>query len=125
MFETESSDVALDPVAVGTLLEMIGDDQEMIGEIVDAFLEDAPERLAEIANGLAVGDADLVRRAAHTLKGNGLTFGATAFAHACRELEDAARTEQLDAAAPLAMEVERTWSAVRPEIQELAAGRRP
>jgi HPt (histidine-containing phosphotransfer) domain-containing protein len=122
MYETDSGDVALDPVAVGTLREMIGDDPEMIREIVDAFLEDAPERLAEIANGLADGDAELVRRAAHTLKANGLTFGAVAFAQACRELEDAARAEQLDAAVPIAADVERTWSAVRPELQELAVG---
>ena len=113
---------ALDPTAVDSLLEMIGDDPEMVREIVDAFLEDAPDRLAEIATGLADGDAALVRRAAHTLKANGLTFGALGFAEACRELEDAAGSGTLDGAAPIAAEVERNWSAVRPAIEALAAG---
>jgi HPt (histidine-containing phosphotransfer) domain-containing protein len=53
---------ALDPVAVDSLLEMIGDDPEMVREIVDAFLEDAPARLTEIATGLADGDATVVER---------------------------------------------------------------
>ena len=104
------------------LLEMIGDDPELIEEIVGAFLEDVPDRLAEVAAGLAAGNAPLVRRAAHTLKANGLTFGALGFAEACRELEDAAGNGTLDGAAPIAAEVERTWTAVRPAIEALAAG---
>ena len=113
---------ALDPIAVDSLLEMIGNDPEMVREIVDAFLEDAPDRLAEIATGLAEGDATVVRRAAHTLKANGLTFGALGFAEACRELEDAAGSGTLNGAAPMAAEVERSWSAVRPAIEALAVG---
>ena len=41
---------------------------------------------------------------------------------ACRELEDAAGNGTLDGAAPIAAEVERTWTAVRPAIEALAAG---
>ena len=120
--EIGDSEAALDRAAVRTLLEMIGDDPAMVTEVVDAFLDDAPDRLAEIATGLADGDGALVRRAAHTLKANGLTFGALTFAEACRELEDAARADQLGVAAPLAAEIERSWSAVRPAIEALAVG---
>jgi len=120
--ELNHDEPVLDPGAVGSLLEMIGDDPEMVREIVDAFLEDAPDRLTEIATGLADGDAALVRRAAHTLKANGLTFGASAFAEACRRLEETATDGTLDGAAPIAAEVEHSWSAVRPAIQALADG---
>jgi len=113
---------ALDPIAVDSLLEMIGGDPEMVREIVNAFLEDAPDRLAEIATGLADGDATVVRRAAHTLKANGLTFGALGFAEACRKLEEVAGNGALDGAAPIAAEIERSWSAVRPAIEALAEG---
>ena len=112
---------ALDPAAVGSLLEMIGDDREMVKEIVDAFLEDAPDRLAEIRAGLTEENAALVRRAAHTLKANGLTFGALTLAEACRALEEAAGNDTLGIAAPIAADVERSWSAVRPAIEALAA----
>jgi HPt (histidine-containing phosphotransfer) domain-containing protein len=122
MYETDNSEAVLDPEAVETLMEMIGDDQGMVREIIDAFLEDAPDRLAEIAGGLADSDAGLVRRAAHTLKANALTFGALTFADACRELEEAAKADALEAAAPIAAEIERSWSAIRPAIEALAAG---
>ena len=76
--------LALDPHALAALADLVGDDPEAITEIVEAFLEDAPDRLAEIRTGLAGDDLELVRRAAHTLKANGLTFGALEFATACR-----------------------------------------
>ncbi len=76
--------LALDPHALAALSDLVGDDPEAITEIVEAFLEDAPDRLAEIRTGLAGDDLELVRRAAHTLKANGLTFGAQEFATASR-----------------------------------------
>ena len=113
--------VVLDPHAIAALSDLVGSDPEAITEIVDAFLEDAPDRLAEIRTGLASGDADLVRRAAHTLKANGLTFGAQAFAAACAELEQVSRLGTLDGATVLAGEIERTWSEARPAIETLGA----
>lgn len=120
--ETEHGAVALDRGAVDTLLQMVGDDPETMTEIVDAFLEDVPDRLAEIASGLADGDAGIVRRASHTLKANGLTFGAFAFAEACRQLEEAAQGDDLDGASPLAAKIGYDWAAVRPAVEALATG---
>jgi len=76
--------------------------------------------MAEIRDGLADDDAEIVRRAAHTLKANGLTFGALAFADACRELEETARAGKLDAAVPIAAKIERSWAATRPAIEAMA-----
>ena len=45
--------LALDPHALAALADLVGDDPEAITEIVEAFLEDAPDRLAEIRTGLA------------------------------------------------------------------------
>jgi len=121
-YETDGNAAALDPQAVETLKELIGDDPEIIRDMVDAFVEDVPDRLAEMTRGLDDGDAELVRRAAHTLKGNCLTFGALAFADACRELEETAKVGVLDDAGPIAAEIERTWAAARPAIEALATG---
>ena len=113
--------LALDPHALAALSDLVGDDPEAITEIVEAFLEDAPDRLAEIRTGLAADDLELVRRAAHTLKANGLTFGAQVFATACAELERTAKLGELGAATTLATEVERTWVEARPAIEALRA----
>ncbi|HEY0518636.1 MAG TPA: Hpt domain-containing protein [Ilumatobacteraceae bacterium] len=56
----------------------VGD--EFAAELVGAFLEDAPVMLAQLRASLGAGDADGYRRAAHSLKANGKTFGAMEFA---------------------------------------------
>jgi HPt (histidine-containing phosphotransfer) domain-containing protein len=56
-------------------------------ELVDTFAEEAPGMLAELRRAQATNDAETFRRAAHSLKSNGSTFGATAFAAMARELE--------------------------------------
>ena len=60
---------------------------EFAVELVDTFLTEAPAMLAELRRAFAAGDADVFRRAAHSLKSNGNTFGARAFAAMAKELE--------------------------------------
>jgi hypothetical protein len=56
----------------------VGD--EFAAELIGAFLEEAPTMLAQLRISLGAGDADGYRRAAHSLKSNGNTFGALKFA---------------------------------------------
>jgi histidine phosphotransfer protein HptB len=56
-------------------------------ELVDTFLQEAPAMLAELRRSLAAQDADAFRRAAHSLKSNGNTFGALALGELARDLE--------------------------------------
>jgi HPt (histidine-containing phosphotransfer) domain-containing protein len=56
-------------------------------ELVDTFLAEAPAMLAELRRAFGAGDADAFRRTAHSLKSNGNTFGAHAFAAMARDLE--------------------------------------
>ena len=60
---------------------------EFVVELVDTFLEEAPPMMEELRSALAARDADKFRRVAHSLKSNGNTFGALAFAAMARELE--------------------------------------
>ena len=60
---------------------------EFVTELVDTFLEEAPGLLAELRAARAGGDAERFRRAAHSLKSNGNTFGAGQLAARARELE--------------------------------------
>ena len=81
---------------------------EFVAELVDTFIEEAPGMLAELRDACANGDAERFRRAAHSLKSNGNTFGALALAAQARELElkglDAKSAR--DAAALAALEAE-------------------
>ncbi len=61
--------------------------EEFVVELVDAFLEDAPQMLLSLREALSTGDTDSFRRAAHSMKSNASTFGAAALADASRNLE--------------------------------------
>ena len=60
---------------------------EFVTELVDTFLEEAPQILAELRGARADADADRFRRAAHSLKSNSLTFGALALGAIARDIE--------------------------------------
>ena len=61
-----------------------GSGAEFVVELVATFLEEAPKTLAELRTARANGDAEKFRRAAHSLKSNGNTFGALRLATASR-----------------------------------------
>ena len=60
---------------------------DFVRELVDTFLTEAPAMLADLRSSFAVNDADRFRRAAHSLKSNSNTFGATALAALAKGLE--------------------------------------
>jgi len=90
---------------------------EFAVELVDTFLEEAPGILAELRNAHAQGDAEPFRRAAHSLKSNGNTFGASRLAAMARELElvglNADPARDLDALAALDAEYARAAAALK------------
>src|SRR5438094_10300691 len=49
---------------------------EFVAELVDTFIEEGPGIVAELRAARAEGNAERFRRAAHSLKSNGRTFGA-------------------------------------------------
>jgi len=109
----------LDPDTVQSLRDLVGADPDALGEIVDAFLEEGPQRLGELDGGLAAGDLVLVGRAAHTLKANAGTFGAGDLEEACRTLEAAARAGTLNDGRQLVDAVRAAWLDVEPELRAL------
>jgi HPt (histidine-containing phosphotransfer) domain-containing protein len=89
------SDPVIDQSTFDSLKEIGGAD--FINELIDTFLEDAPHMLDELSQALADKNAELFRRTAHSLKSNGNTFGALAFAELAKELEFLGRDNQLEA----------------------------
>ena len=76
---------AIDVATFTELQETAGAD--FVAELVGTFLEEAPRMLAELRHALAAQSADAFRRAAHSLKSNGNTFGASRLGEMARELE--------------------------------------
>jgi HPt (histidine-containing phosphotransfer) domain-containing protein len=67
------------------------DDPGLLAELIDIFLQDAPQRMAEIMNGLKAGDLKGVERAAHTLKSSSANIGALGLSSMCKRMEEIAR----------------------------------
>ena len=60
---------------------------DFVVELVDTFAEEAPSLLVEMRAAVAEQSAERFRRAAHSLKSNSSTFGATRMAEMARTLE--------------------------------------
>ncbi|MBE0671327.1 MAG: Hpt domain-containing protein [Anaerolineales bacterium] len=69
---------------------------EFISELIDTFLEDTPNLIAQMKNALAAKNAESFRRAAHSIKSNAATFGASQLADLARELEGMGRENNLE-----------------------------
>ncbi len=76
--------------------EYIGDDPELIVKVVRCFLADTPGRLDGMRAGMKAGDATKVTRVAHSLKGSIGFFAAAPALEAAREMEQRARTGDLE-----------------------------
>ena len=75
----------IDKTTFAELKQMSG--AEFINELVDTFLEDAPKLIEEIKTALKANNADSFRRAAHSMKSNAATFGASHLAELAKKLE--------------------------------------
>lgn len=92
---------------------------DFVVELVDTFLDEAPQLLAQMRQARSAGDADSFRRAAHSLKSNGNTFGAPAFAGQARALELSPLAE-VEEGALQALELQFQQTATR--LRELCHG---
>lgn len=106
----------LDVQTLTELRDSVGGDPEFMAELIDEFLTDAPTQLEALREASRSGDAEAARRAAHTLKGNGRTFGAAELASLCQYAEAAAAAGDLDAVLARVDEVGEAWDRVRLQL---------
>jgi len=80
-------------------LAQVEGDRELLGEMIDIFFSDTPAMVAQIEQGLSAGDAVVVQKAAHKIKGSVLSLGAPAAAESALALEMAGRAGDVATAA--------------------------
>ena len=110
----------IDPAVLSELQDAAGHD--FVVELVQTFAEEAPALLTELRQAQHDHAADRFRRAAHSLKSNSNTFGATRLAELARTLELGgmpAGTVELDA---LDAEYARTIAALETLASEAPRG---
>jgi histidine phosphotransfer protein HptB len=75
----------IDPLIFEALQANAGAD--FVQQLVDAFVEEGPTLVSQLRRAAANGDADGFVTTAHTLKCNGITFGASRLAGLAGRLE--------------------------------------
>ena len=75
----------IDPAGLARLERMGG--RPFVKEMIDLFLEEAPERLAAARHSEQAGDVAAVGEAAHALKSSARNFGATGLANIAEDIE--------------------------------------
>ena len=111
------SENLIDQKTFDALKLMVGED--FIEELVDTYLEDSPQLLAELRKGLDQGDAGAFRRAAHSLKSNSASLGASKLAVIAKELEERGRDGLLEGAEPKVRELETAYEKAAEELKSL------
>jgi HPt (histidine-containing phosphotransfer) domain-containing protein len=84
----------IDQATFNELKQMSGAD--FINELIDAFLDDAPNMIQNMQTALDTKDVESFRRNAHSLKSNANTFGATELGTLAKELEMMGKENNLE-----------------------------
>lgn len=110
----------LEPAAIDRLLRLGGAD--LVRRLVELYLEQGPDRLQALADGVAQSDAALVERAAHTLKSTAGNVGATRLQQSAQAAEALAGEGVIDGglAERIRSEFEESAAALRRALGELA-----
>jgi PAS domain S-box-containing protein len=108
---------AIEPEEFESFRETMGAD--FIGEIIEVFNEDAPQLLQDMKQALAVNDAELFRRAAHSLKSNSAQLGARRLSGMAKELEIIGKEGRLAQVSEQVALAAAEYETVRQALQEL------
>lgn len=107
----------IDKTTFDELKQMSGED--FIDELIDTFLEDAPKLIDELKSALDANNADTFRRAAHSMKSNAATFGASQLATLAKDLEMLGKENKLNETGDKLGELEQAFASVRGELRDL------
>lgn len=100
-------------------LSRVGGDLDLLKEIASLFVEDYPRVLRVLHHAVASGDAQMVERTAHGLKGSVSTFGARAAMEAARTLENLGRAREMAELNSVLDRLELALATLRPELENL------
>jgi PAS domain S-box-containing protein len=102
------------------LLDSVMGDRALLAEMAELWLRDSANQETQIRSGLHSGDAIMVQRAAHALKGSVGTFQASAAQEAAKQLEISAQNADLVAAREAFERLSTQINLVRQDLRQLA-----
>ena len=96
----------LEAETLTALQALSDDDEDLLQELVEIYLAEAPALIRAIRVASAESDAEGLERAAHSLKGSSANMGALRLAGKARALEELGRAGSVDGASELAADLD-------------------
>jgi signal transduction histidine kinase/DNA-binding response OmpR family regulator len=106
------------PIDQADVLRRLYGDEELAADVLRTFFNECPEMVDAIGDALAQRNIDLVRRAAHALKGSASTVSANGVAEAARSIEMLATDGHIEA-------LDSAWESLSKEATALLRTRPP
>lgn len=114
-------DKASSDLDLASTLERIGDDEELLVEILQAFLMDTPTKIQDLKDAVDSGEFSQIMKKAHTLKGSCAAIGATGCRNLALQIEMDSRQEESTRLDDLLIELDVSMSNVKNTIREYLA----
>jgi len=104
-----------------TLMDRIGNDEHVLRELVDLFIDLQPQRMNQLAHAVASEEMDLARGYAHTLAGAFRSVSMPLLGDLAKALELAAGREEIADCRRLFLELDTAFARVMCELEALHA----
>jgi len=98
------------------LRERLQGNDELLSELVQLVIDDAPVQIQAIASAIAEHSTSKLENAAHSLKGSAASLGANGLAAIARKLEMRGRDQNLTGAEDDLRELNSEWTSLKPEL---------
>jgi CheY-like chemotaxis protein/HPt (histidine-containing phosphotransfer) domain-containing protein len=95
-----------------------GGDREFVQEVINSYLEDAPQRLEAIEQAIAKNQSQQLTSSAHALKSLSATVGASYLANLCEQLQELGKQNRVEESSEIATQLPDAFSQVRQALQE-------
>ena len=96
-----------------------GDGDEFLREIITIYLDDTPQRIAELEQTMGRGDVASFTRAAHSVKGSSANLGAMVVRQVAEQLEHKSHKQGLADVAVLVATLKEQFEVARVEFTKL------
>ena len=104
--------------ALNELMERVDEDEELIREVLEIFLEDTPSTLEALKAGISDQSTEAVAKAAHTLKGASANIAANRLRDQAYELEIKAKSGLLAGAGDMYAALEAEYAALKKDLNK-------
>ena len=104
---------------VAAALDRVDGDVELMKELAGLFLDECPQRMADIHAAILRRDPSDLKKSAHVLRGSVANFGAQAATEAARRLETAGRDQDWGDVEPAWAALEEAIAGLTPALAEL------